>query len=194
MTAAHFVPSVCNALDLARQQGLTLPVVYNSGGYERPETLRLLADYVDIYLPDFKYADEKLARDLSGVPDYPQVALEAIGEMVRQTGSCSFDDQGLLRRGTIVRHLILPGHTRNAIQAIDLLLARWPEEIYISLMNQYTPLHSVPGFHELSRTVTDREYEKVLSHAFDAGLVNGFFQEGVTAKESFIPAFDFTGL
>jgi putative pyruvate formate lyase activating enzyme len=194
VTAAHYVPQTVKALNLARRQGMKLPVVYNSSGYECAETLKILEGYVDIYLPDFKYMEENLARDFSHAPDYPKRAMEAVEEMVRQSGPCVFGEDGYLKRGTIVRHLILPGHTKNSLKVLDYLQRTYGDRIYISIMNQYTPVRQDFKFPELNRKVTRREYQKVLDHALEAGLENGFFQEGETADESFIPAFDLEGV
>ena len=194
VTACHYVPQVISALDKAKAKGLSLPVVYNSGGYEKTETLKMLEGYVDIYLPDYKYADNALASDFSGAPDYPETALEAVREMVRQTGECRFGEDGYLQRGTIVRHLILPGHTLQSKQAISLLYKTFGDSIYISIMNQFTPVHPIPEYPELNRRVTRREYEKVLNHALSIGITNAFIQEGATASESFIPRFDCEGV
>lgn len=194
VTAAHFVPQVLQALELSKNRGLSIPVVYNSGGYEKAETIRMLEGYVDVYLPDFKYAEPELAAAFSNAPDYPETAAEAIGEMLRQTGPCVFDEEGYLRKGTIVRHLILPGHTRNSIKAVRFLLETFGKGLYLSMMKQYTPVWEIKEYPELNRTVTEREYEKVLNAALELGLENGFFQEGETAKESFIPAFDCEGI
>ena len=173
---------------------MDLPVVYNSSGYEKVETLKLLEGYVDVYLPDYKYAQKELAQQYSHAADYPETAREAIREMVRQTGAAIFDEEGYIRRGTIVRHLILPGHTRNSIEALTWLHQTYGEQIYISIMNQYTPVFEQENYPELNRKVTRREYEKVLNAAFELGIVNGFFQDGKTAEESFIPAFDYEGV
>lgn len=194
VTGAHYVPHVVAALEEARKQGMDLPVVYNSSGYEKVETLKLLEGYVDVYLPDYKYAQKELAQQYSHAADYPETAREAIREMVRQTGAAVFDEEGYIRRGTIVRHLILPGHTRNSIEALTWLHQNYGEQIYISIMNQYTPVFEQENYPELNRKVTRREYEKVLNAAFELGIVNGFFQDGKTAEESFIPAFDYEGV
>ena len=196
VTAAHFAPPVAEAIRQSKRQGLCLPVVYNSGGYEEPDTRRLFDGLVDIYLPDFKYMDPSLARAYSHAPDYPEAAEKAISEMLRQTGECVFDDQGYLQRGTIVRHLILPGHTRNSIAVLTRLFELFGNRIYYSIMNQYTPIADAPLEDDpgLRRRVTRREYEKVLDAALALGIQNGFFQEGDTAKESFIPAFNGEGL
>ena len=165
VTGAHYVPQIIEALDMARRNGLDIPVVYNSSGYEKTETLKLLEGYVDIYLPDLKYLDPELAQKFSNAPDYVQAAKAAIGE------------DGYIRTGTIVRHLILPGHTGNSIKALRYLHETYGEDIYISIMNQYTPVRKFVEFKELNRKVTKREYEKVLDAAVDMGIQNGFIRK-----------------
>lgn len=194
VTGAHYVPQIIAALDLAREQGLRLPVVYNSSGYEKVETVKMLEGYVEVYLPDYKYAESNLAEKYSRAEDYPETAAAAIAEMVRQTGPAVFDEEGYMRRGTIVRNLILPGHTRNSIKVLEYLHRTYGNQIYISIMNQYTPVFEQKEFKELNRRVTQREYEKVLNAALELGIENGFFQDGETARESFIPAFDYEGI
>ena len=194
VTGAHYVPQIIEALKLARMQGMDLPVVYNSSGYEKLETLKLLEGYVDIYLPDLKYMEPDLAQKFSHAPDYVERAKAAIKEMVRQSGSCQFGEDGYIRRGTIVRHLILPGHTKNSRKVLRYLHETYGEDIYISIMNQYTPVREFGEFKELNRKVTKREYEKVLDAAVEMGIQNGFIQEGETASESFIPEFDYEGV
>ena len=194
VTAVQFVPHVIAALDMARARGLDLPVVYNSSGYETIDTLRMLEGYVDIYLPDYKYFDPALAARFSAAPDYPDAAKAAIGEMLRQTGEPCFDADGRMRRGVIVRHLVLPGHTEDSINAVRLLHRAYGDRIYISIMRQYTPCGSFPENPELSRRLTTYEYEKVLRFARSLGITKGYAQLGETAKESFIPDFDGTGV
>ena len=160
VTGAHYVPQIIEALDMARRKGLDIPVVYNSSGYEKTETLKLLEGYVDIYLPDLKYLDPELAQKFSNAPDYVQAAKAAIGEMVRQTGKCEFGEDGYIRTGTIVRHLILPGHTGNSIKALRYLHETYGEDIYISIMNQYTPVRKFVEFKELNRKVTKESMKK----------------------------------
>ena len=171
-----------------------MPVVYNSSGYESISTIRSLEGYVDVYLPDFKYAEEELAADYSNAPEYPTTAKLALKEMVRQTGDCVFDRDGYMIQGTMVRHLILPGHTKNAIKVMEYLKKTYGDHIFISIMNQYTPVFKQEKYKELNRKVTVREYEKVLNAALELGISKGFFQEGDTAKESFIPDFDYEGV
>ena len=194
VTGAHYVPHIISALELARGKEMNLPVVYNSSGYESVETIRRLDGYVDVYLPDMKYMEPELAAAFSNARDYPQAAQSAIAEMMRQTGSCQFAEDGYIKRGTIVRHLILPGHTKNSIAVLKYLYRTYGEDIFISVMNQYTPVWKNEKFPELNRKVTRREYEKVLDAAIELGIENGYFQEGETAEESFIPAFDYEGV
>ena len=194
VTGTHFAPSIRKALERAREQGLSLPVVYNCGGYESLRTLRMLEGFVDVYLPDFKYMDSQLAEKFSHAPDYPEAAKTALAEMVRQTGPCVFDPEGYIRKGTIVRHLILPGHTRNSKDVLRYLHETYGDRIYISIMNQYTPVRPLPDYPELNRKVTRREYEKVLDEAVRLGIEKAYIQEGETADERFIPAFDLEGI
>lgn len=193
VTPTHYVPQIAEALLRARNKGLELPVVYNTSSYENVETLKLLDGLIDIYLPDFKYYSPELAARYSHAPDYPLVATAAIHEMLRQTGKPVFGEN-MLRRGVIVRHLVLPGHTKDSMAVVSHLLQEYGNDVYVSIMNQYTPMESLEGYPELKRRVTDREYNKVIDFALDAGLENGFVQEGDTAKESFIPDFSYEGV
>lgn len=186
----HFASGIAEAL---RFRPLPVPVVYNSGGYERVETLRMLEGLISIYLPDYKYRDSALSQRLSGAADYPEHAAEAILEMVRQTGPASFDGDGMLQRGTIVRHLILHGHTRNSIEVLDWLKENLPEGTLVSLMAQYVPCGRAADYPEVDRRITKREYEKVQQHLFALGL-DGYVQERKSAKKDFIPPFDLEGL
>ena len=194
VTGAHYVPQIIEALEIAKGKGLSLPVVYNSSGYEKVETLKLLEGYVNVYLPDFKYMEASLADAFSHAPDYVERAMAAIEEMVRQTGNCVFNEDGYIEKGTIVRHLILPGHTVNSKKVLEYLHNTYGNKIFISIMNQYTPVYKQKKYTELNRKVTEREYKKVLDYALEIGVENGFWQTGDTAKESFIPTFDYEGL
>ena len=194
VTGEHFVPGILEGLTLAKEQGLTLPVVYNSSSYEKPETIRLLKGSVDIWLPDFKYWDDELGLRFSGVPDYRERAMKAIDEMVCQTGACVFDEEGYLRKGVVVRHLLLPGHVKNSREVLRYLHDTYGNRIYISIMSQYTPLSKDLPFEELNRKVTRREYERLLDYALELGIENGFFQDGEAAKESFSPDFNGEGV
>lgn len=194
VTAGHFLPQVALALENARAHGLKIPVVYNSSGYEKADTLKILEGLVDIYLPDFKYMDPELAGKYSHAPDYPQIAKDALKEMVQQVGTPEFDERGMMKKGVIVRHLLLPGHVKNSREVLKYLYETYGDRIYISIMNQYTPMPAMKDDPKLSRKVTDREYERLLDYALSLGLNNGFIQEGETAKESFIPEFNEEGV
>ncbi|MDO5346680.1 MAG: radical SAM protein [Lachnospiraceae bacterium] len=194
VTAGHYVPQTAAALKLAKEKGLSIPVVYNSSGYEKSQTLKLLEGLVDIYLPDFKYMDSDLARRYSNAEDYAQTAKTALEEMVRQAGLPEFDGRGIMKRGVIVRHLLLPGHVSDSKKVTEYLFRTYGNQIYISLMNQYTPMPVMANDPLLSRKVTEREYGRLVDYALSLGLENGFVQEGETAKESFIPPFNGEGV
>ena len=179
---------------MARKSGLAIPLVYNCSGYEKVETLKLLEGVVDIYLTDFKYMDVEAARAYSHAPDYPEVAKAALQEMVRQIGEPVFDGVGMMKKGVIVRHLLLPNHLKNAKGVVQYIYETYGDTVYLSLMNQYTPLPGLEQWPEINRRVTKREYGRLLDYTLSLGVENAFIQEGETAKESFIPAFDCEGV
>ncbi len=192
VTPTPWVPQIKEALDLAWEKGFWLPVVYNCGGYERAEVIASLRGYVSVYLPDFKYADPLLGRAFSGVPDYPDRAKEALYEMVRQRGEPRFDRDGLMTRGVIVRHLVLPGHTDDSCRVLDYLHGEYGDSIFVSIMSQYTPMSGMTG--ELARRLTAAEYESVADYARSIGIRLAFLQEMSAAGEDCIPAFDGEGV
>lgn len=195
VTASHFVPQVCHALELARQQGLHIPVVYNTGSYEEVSTLRLLDGLVDIYLPDLKYHSPLVSAKYSQADNYFEKAAPAISEMLRQTGRPVIDtSSGLMKKGVIVRHLLLPGEAGDTKRILRYLHDTYGNDIYISIMNQYTPMNQVACIPSLNRTITDQEYLRILDFAEKIGIEQGFLQEGPCADESFIPPFDGEGL
>ena len=194
MTPTHYTPQIIRTVEMARRSGLTLPMVYNCSGYEKVETLKLLEGVVDIYLTDFKYMDVEAARAYSHAPDYPEVAKAALREMARQTGETVFDEAGMMKKGVIVRHLLLPNHLKNAKAVVKYVYETYGDTVCLSLMNQYTPLSGMEQWPELNRRVTKREYERLLDYTLSLGVENAFIQEGETAKESFIPAFDCEGV
>ncbi len=196
VTAAHFVPQIITALETSKKQGLSIPVIYNTSAYEKAETLRRLEGLIDIYLPDLKYFDTTLSENYSHAPDYFETAAVAITEMVRQVGAPVFEagEDSLMRRGVIVRHLLLPGCGKDSRRILRFLHETFKNDIYVSIMNQYTPLSQVSGIPALNRRITNGEYEKIVDYAIRIGIENGFIQEGKTASESFIPAFDCEGL
>jgi putative pyruvate formate lyase activating enzyme len=194
VTPSHYVPQIIDAIIMSRENGLHLPIVYNCSGYEKARTLNLLEGFVDIYLPDFKYMDSGPAIKYSNCGDYFQIASEAVREMVRQAGKPSFDERGIMKKGVIVRHLTLPGYLGDSKNIIKYLYDAYGDTIFISIMNQYTPLDTVKRYPELDRRITEEEYEKLVDYAIDLGLENGFIQEGGTACESFIPEFNEEGV
>ncbi len=194
VTPSHYTDRLIPILQSAKAEGLTLPIVWNSSAYETKESIRALSGLVDIYLPDFKYADAKTAARYANAPDYPEVALAAIDEMVRQQPAPTFDQSGKMTRGVIVRHLVLPSHVGAAKRALGMLFDRYGNGIYYSIMRQYTPMGALDSYPELSRPITDREYDRVCTYAAALGIENGFLQEGDSVGESFIPAFDLRGV
>lgn len=188
VTPTHFLPWILPALT----PRLPVPVVYNCGGYERVETLRTLEGLVDVYLPDLKYADGTLAASLSGAADYFPVACEAIREMFRQVGPYVLED-GLLKRGVVIRHLVLPGYLDNTRQVLDWIAETFaPGDVLVSLMSQYTPTNNMTG--RMARRVTAAEYRAAAAYMRNCGITDGFVQERTSAEEAYTPAFDGQGV
>lgn len=190
VTPTHFIPQIIISLKKAKKSGLTLPVIYNTGGYEETDSLKALEGLIDLWLPDMKYMSSVLSRKYSNAPDYFLHASEALAEMVRQTGKTDLSSC----HGVIVRHLVLPGCTADSMNILRYLHGTYGDSIYISIMNQYTPLREVSSFPELNRKITRREYDKVVNYAISLGIENAFIQEGGTVSESFIPPFDGEGI
>ncbi|MCR5116061.1 MAG: radical SAM protein [Lachnospiraceae bacterium] len=221
VTPTHFIPQIVNALEAAKNIGLTIPIVYNTSGYENVTSLKLLDGLVDIYLPDCKYYSDTLSLKYSNAPDYFDKCSKALDEMYRQVGNPSFEDDlgnifdsssyndhiesidetydddysgPLMKKGMIIRHLILPGNLEDSKNVIGYLLKHFSSSVYISIMNQYTPMPHSQKFPELTRKISSSEYNEIIDFALDNGIENGFFQGDDTATDSFIPAFDFKGL
>lgn len=194
VTPSHYVPQIIRAIELAREKGLRLPVVYNCGGYEKVETLRLLSGFVDIYLPDLKYRSSEIAKKYSNCADYFEVASAAIQEMLRQVGEPVFDAKGIMKRGVIVRHMTLPGYLQDSKDVIAYLHKTYGDAVFISIMSQYTPLANLERFPEINRALPQSDYDELIEYALSIGVENGFVQDGETALESFIPAFDNSGV
>ena len=237
VTPTHFVPLIIPALERAKAQGLVIPIVYNTSGYEKVETLKTLEGLIDIYLPDCKYYSDELSLKYSNARDYHKIAIAAIDEMVRQVGAPLFYPEGyhpylgyfdsheqyfndaeslasldsidynllldncnddyygpLMKKGVIIRHLMLPGHLADSKEVIRSLLKRYGTKVYLSIMNQFTPHGDLSAYPELLKPVDSRDYDKLIDYAIDLGIENGFFQGEGTDSESFIPAFDFEGL
>ncbi len=189
VTPTHYSDKICAAIDIAKERGLMLPIVWNSNAYENLETLENLRGRVDIFLPDLKYFDDEPAKIFSNAPNYFAVATAAIKKMFELVGTPKFDGNKMTR-GVIVRHLILPNHRHDAIKIIDWLYETFGDEIFISLMNQYTPIFRADEFKKISRALTTFEYQSVVEHAVNTGIKNCFIQVGKTADKNFIPNFN----
>ncbi len=194
VTPGQYIPDIVWAVNDARSRGMKLPIIYNTSGYENVTELKLLEGIVDVYLPDFKYMDSTLSARYSRAKDYPSVAKQALSEMVRQQPDVVIDDAtGLIQKGVIVRQLLLPGHVNDAKAVLKYLYDTYHDHVYISMMSQFTPI-ALKNYPEINRTVTKREYERLVNYALEIGITNAFIQEGDVAKDSFIPAFDCEGV
>lgn len=189
VTPTHFVPLIIDGIKLAKSRGLIIPIVYNSSGYENVDTIKMLNGIVDVYLPDLKYYSDEYAMNYSKCRDYFKYATLAIDEMVRQKGSCKFDNDGNMISGVIVRHLLLPGMEEDSKKILKYLYDNYGDKIYISIMNQYTPIRKCE-YDELNDKISDKVYEEVIDYAWNLGIENAFIQEEGTQSESFIPDFD----
>ncbi len=194
VTPGQYIPDIVWAVNDAKSRGMKLPIIYNTSGYENVTELKLLEGIVDVYLPDFKYMDRTLSAMYSRAKDYPSVAKQALSEMVRQQPDVVIDDAtGLIQKGVIVRQLLLPGHVNDAKAVLKYLYDTYHDHVYISMMSQFTPI-ALKDYPEINRTVTKREYERLVNYALEIGITNAFIQEGDVAKDSFIPAFDCEGV
>lgn len=194
VTPGQYIPDIVWAVNDAKSRGMKLPIIYNTSGYENVTELKLLEGIVDVYLPDFKYMDSTLSARYSRAKDYPSVAKQALSEMVRQQTDVVIDDAtGLIQKGVIVRQLLLPGHVNDAKAVLKYLYDTYHDHVYISMMSQFTPI-ALKDYPEINRTVTRREYERLVDYALEIGITNAFIQEGDVAKDSFIPAFDCEGV
>ena len=211
VTPTHYIRQLVPALEAAKSRGLSIPVIYNSSAYEKCESLKMLDGLIDVYLPDLKYYSSDISKKYSNAPDYFEAASQAIHEMFRQTGVFKFETDynalpnkdsvygnepiEMIKKGTIVRHLVLPSNTNDSKNVLKYLYNEYRNNIFISIMNQYTPMPDIEKtYPELGRRLTDEEYEDVVNYAIELGIENGFIQEGETSKESFIPKFDFEGV
>ena len=189
VTPTHYIPQLVSALDNAKKRGLNLPVVYNCGGYEKAETLKLIDGYVDVYLPDMKYYSDKYAKRYSGAKDYFKTASEAVSEMYRQVGKWEFDNSGLIKKGVIVRHMLLPGLIFEAKKIVDYLFEKYEDKIWLSLMSQYTIMPGVRGMDELNRNLPKGYYETLVDYCASLGMENVYVQEEGSSDLCYIPEF-----
>lgn len=189
VTPTSYVPQIIKAIQIARNKGLKLPIVYNTNGYEKVETLKMLEGYVDIYLPDFKYSDNELAKRLSKVDNYFEIATQALTEMYKQTGKAVFDDRGIMQKGMIIRHLVLPNHILNSRKVL-----KWINEnmhdVYVSVMAQYFPTYKAKDIEDINRKLTKEEYEQIENYLYRLDLENGYIQELGEHEEEYVPKWD----
>ena len=190
VTPTSYVPQIIEAIKIARKNGLKLPIVYNTNGYEKVETLKMLEGYVDIYLPDFKYSDDDLGKRLSKVDNYFEIVTEALKEMYRQTGKAVFNGEGIMQKGMIIRHLVLPNHILNSRRVL-----KWINEnmhdVYVSVMAQYFPTYKAKKIDDINRKLTKEEYEQIENYLYRLDLENGYIQELGEHEEEYVPHWEF---
>jgi putative pyruvate formate lyase activating enzyme len=194
VTPSHYVPHLVEAIPMARKKGLIIPIVYNCCSYEKVETLRKLEGFIDIYLPDLKYYSGEISIRYSNCSDYFNISIKAIEEMVRQVGEPVFDKDDIMKNGVIIRHLALPGYIKDSKEIIKYIYETYHDNVYISIMNQFTPMDNLIHYPEINKTLDEKQYDELVDYAINLGVENGFIQEGETAKESFIPDFNNFGV
>ena len=194
VSAGHFLPAVKKALILAKENGLTIPVVYNSSGYEKAEALKELDGLIDVYLPDIKYFSSELSKKYSQAENYFEVASKAVEEMYRQVGKYEFDENGIMTKGVIIRHLVLPSCRKDSKEILKFIKEKFGDNVYISLLSQYTPMYKAKEFKEINRRITTFEYEDVIDYFFEIGLKNGYMQKRTSATSAYTPIFDLKGI
>ena len=194
VTPTHYVPQIIKAIDISRKKGLNLPILYNTNSYDSLETIQSLNGYIDVYLPDFKYFNDKYAFKYSGAKNYAENAVKVIDEMLKQTGAPKFDEQGRIIKGVIVRHLMLPGLLFDSKKIIDLLYKRYGDNIFISIMNQYVPMFNASKYPEINKSLNPKHYESLVNYAAELGVKNGFIQEEGANTTSYTPDFNLEGV
>ncbi len=190
VTPTHYVPQIIEALKIAKRRGLNIPILYNSNAYESIDTIKALSGLIDVYLPDLKYYKDKYALKYSSAPNYFNVASEVITEMLSQVGDAKFDDAGLIQSGVIIRHLMLPGLLFDSKKIIDFIHSSFNESVYISVMNQYTPMHKADKYTEINKILNPNHYDALIDYCINLGITKCFVQESGTASEDFVPDFD----
>ena len=194
VTPTHYVPQIISAINLSRELGLTLPIIYNSSGYENLETIKMLRGYIDVYVPDLKYFQSKYAVKYSNAKDYFYYAKIAIEEMFSQVPITKFNDAGLITKGVIIRHLMLPGLLFDSKKIIDYIENTYSNKVFISIMNQYTPMFNASNYPEIDKALNSNHYDALIDYALSKGITNGFIQGSGTSSKEFIPDFDLRGI
>ena len=194
VTPTHYVPMIIEAIKIAKTNGLILPIVYNTNSIDNIDTIKALEGYIDIYLPDFKYFSDRYSLKYSKIKNYSKNAIEIISEMVRQVGTPVFDDNGIMKKGVIVRHLMLPGLLFDSKKIVDAIYNTFEDKVYISLMNQYTPLYNAKDYPEINKSINPKVYDSLINYALSIGVKNGFIQDAGTDTEEFVPHFNNKGV
>lgn len=194
VTPTHFVPQIIEAIDLAKENGLNLPILYNTNSYDSIETIKSLKGYIDVYLPDFKYFDDKYAIKYSKASGYAENALSIIEEMISQVGTVRFNKHGIIEKGVIIRHLLLPGLLFDSKKVIDAIYTNFHDDVFISLMNQYIPMYKACDYPEINKPLNPKAYNSIINYALNLGVKNGFIQEEGTNSLSYVPSFDYEGV
>lgn len=189
VSPTSYTEYIRNSIIIAKKKGLKIPIVYNSNGYENVETLKTLEGLIDVYLPDLKYADDIIAKEYSGAINYTKNAVLAIKEMYRQVGNAKFNKDGIIEKGIIIRHLVLPNNIENTKKVLEIIANEIDKDVYVSLMGQYIPKDNAIKYEKLNRKVTKEEYDEVIEYFFEVGLKNGFTQELSSASDEYIPDF-----
>mgnify|MGYP005947016171 FL=1 len=194
VTPTHFVPQIIESLKIAKNKGLNLPIIYNTNSIDTLDTIKTLNGYIDVYLPDFKYFEDKYALKYSKIKGYSKNVLEVIDEMVKQVGNPKFNEDGIIVKGVIVRHLLLPGLLFDSKKIIDAIYKKFEDSVYISLMNQYTPMYNAKMYPEINKSINEKTYDSIVNYALSIGVRNGFIQESGTDSEEFVPNFNNEGV
>lgn len=194
VTPTHYVPQIIEAIKIAKSNGLSIPIVYNSNGYDSIETIRLLEGYIDVYLPDFKYFNDKYALKYSDSNNYHDNVISILKEMFKQVGEVEFDDNGIVKKGLIIRHLMLPGLLFDSKKVLDEIYSIFSDSVYISLMNQYTPLNKAFKFPEINKSLNPKHYDSLIDYAVSIGITKGFIQKSGTDSNTFVPKFNNEGV
>ncbi|MCX7885261.1 MAG: radical SAM protein [Caloramator sp.] len=194
VTPTHYALQIREALIKAKDSGLKIPVIYNSNAYERVETLRLLDGLIDVYLPDIKYYNDKYSIKYSSASGYFEYASRAVIEMYKQVGSPIFDDEGMIKRGLMIRHLMLPGLLFDSKKIVDFVLNNMPDDVYFNIMSQYVPMYNAKVYKEINRKIDRRHYESLIEYAVSKGLKNGYIQDYESSTEKYVPDFNFEGV